>query len=229
MAAWAWSIWQHRWRLEDELLQEDPDDRERHIEILTQACRALEYAHEIGILHRDIKPANIMVGTFGEVYVMDWGLAVSLGDVQLGLPRAIESKAVVGTPAYIAPEMTIGASERFAPSTDVYLLGAVLFEVATGKPPHSGRTLFEVFRSSYEGKPRNYPAHVPKELQTVIDRASPRSRADRARVHGADSKRKTLSVSVVPKARTPPWASARVRRLSQPTRRPALLPWGKPP
>ncbi|MEZ4459070.1 MAG: serine/threonine-protein kinase [bacterium] len=155
----------------DELLQEDPDDRERHIEILTQACRALEYAHEIGILHRDIKPANIMVGTFGEVYVMDWGLAVSLGDAELGLPRAIESKSVVGTPAYIAPEMTIGASERLAPSTDVYLLGAVLFEVATGEPPHSGRTLFEVFRSSYEGKPRVYPAHVPKELQSVISRA----------------------------------------------------------
>ncbi len=161
------------------LLEEDPMNLDRHLDILMQACRALEYAHDIGVLHRDIKPENIMVGTFGEVYVMDWGLAVSTKGGLYGLPDAKESTAIVGTPAYIAPEMTIGDGLRLAPSTDVYLLGAVLYEIVTGTAPHCGSSLFEVFRSSYEGAARKYPDTLPREMKEIIERAMALKNEDR--------------------------------------------------
>ena len=161
------------------LLEEDPMNLDRHLDILMQACRALEYAHDIGVLHRDIKPENIMVGTFGEVYVMDWGLAVSTNGGLHGLPDAKASTAIVGTPAYIAPEMTIGDGHRLAASTDVYLLGGVLYEIVTGRAPHQGNSLFEVFRSSYEGKERPYPADLPREMREIIEKAMTLKNEDR--------------------------------------------------
>jgi serine/threonine protein kinase len=163
----------------ENILREDPMNLDRHLDILMQACRAFEYAHDIGVIHRDIKPENVMVGTFGEVYVMDWGLAVSVNDGQFGLPNAKESTSIVGTPAYIAPEMTIGDGKRLAPSTDVYLLGGVLYEIVTGKAPHEGKSLFEVFRSSYEGKERPYPTNLPREMKEIIERAMALKNEDR--------------------------------------------------
>ncbi len=163
------------------ILREDPTNLDRHLDILMQACRAFEYAHDIGVLHRDIKPENVMVGTFGEVYVMDWGLAVSLNDGQFGLPNAKDSTAIVGTPAYIAPEMTIGDGQRLAASTDVYLLGGVLYEIVTGRAPHQGKSLFEVFRSAYEGKERPYPDALPREMKEIIEKAMALKNEDRFR------------------------------------------------
>ncbi|MBM4362816.1 MAG: serine/threonine protein kinase, partial [Deltaproteobacteria bacterium] len=96
-----------------------------HLRVLMQVASALHFAHDRGILHRDVKPENVMLGRFDEVYVVDWGIAVSLRDDQdPRLPRVAEATDLAGTPAYLAPEMLEGDPSRLGPWTDVYLLGA---------------------------------------------------------------------------------------------------------
>ena len=107
-----------------------------NLDILLRICDAIAFAHAQGIVHRDLKPDNIMIGEFGEVLVLDWGLAVALeGEM---------SRATVpgGTPAYMAPEMLNPPCE-ICRQSDVYLLGALLFEILTGKPPHGGKSAKE--------------------------------------------------------------------------------------
>src|SRR5262249_39005363 len=131
------------------------EDLPRFLQIFEQVCQALAYAHARGVIHRDLKPANIMVGAFGEVQVMDWGLAkvlnrvdepAAVGDmtVEGGSVRTLrsdsladESRAgsVAGTPAYMAPEQARGQTDRLDERADVFGLGAILCEVLTGKPP----------------------------------------------------------------------------------------------
>jgi len=96
-----------------------PDDRLRaHVEILLQVANALALAHSRGVLHRDVKPDNVMIGEFGEVYLVDWGVA-------LELPGDAGPRHLVGTPQFLAPEM-LDAQLPLGPGTDVYLLGATL-------------------------------------------------------------------------------------------------------
>lgn len=112
------------------------DLEEWNLRVLLQVGNALRYAHSRGVIHRDIKPDNVMIGAFGEVYLLDWGIALGVEGGELA--PAQESSAVVGTPAYMAPEM-VDRGPDAAPldrRTDVYLLGAVLYEVLSGKPPH---------------------------------------------------------------------------------------------
>ena len=111
-----------------------------HVGVLIQVCNAMAFAHDRDVIHRDLKPENVMIGEFGEVYVLDWGIALSLVDDGSGrLPLATRSRTVAGTPAYMAPEMLRGGP--LGPLTDVYLLGGLLYEILTGRPPHAGRTL----------------------------------------------------------------------------------------
>jgi serine/threonine protein kinase len=122
-----------------------------HLEILLEVSLAIAFAHSRGVIHRDIKPGNVMIGDYGEVLVVDWGLAVALRPLTtLGgaetwtladLPRAA---LVCGTPAYMSPETAIADRERIGTATDVYLLGAVLFHVLYGRPPHKGKSVQEV-------------------------------------------------------------------------------------
>ncbi|MCA9489253.1 MAG: serine/threonine protein kinase, partial [Myxococcales bacterium] len=100
------------------------DDRprlRRLLDLLAQVGRAVAHAHASGVVHRDLKPDNVMVGPFGEVQVMDWGLGWALDD---GAP----SDEIAGTPAYMAPEQARGQAGLLGPPTDVYALGAVLYE-----------------------------------------------------------------------------------------------------
>ena len=114
----------------------------RLLRALADVCLAIEFAHEHGVIHRDIKPANIMLGDFGEVYVLDWGVARVLDDgPQHAAVRDIvtvegetQVGAVMGTPGYMAPEQALGYG--MTPAIDVYALGCVLFEVLTGEPLH---------------------------------------------------------------------------------------------
>jgi serine/threonine-protein kinase len=103
-----------------------------------QVCNAISFAHSRGMIHRDLKPSNVMIGSFGEVLVLDWGLAVCLRDDGDGrLPLARDCKTLVGTPCYMAPELMrgpAGLSER----TDLYLLGGMLHEIVEGQPPNQG-------------------------------------------------------------------------------------------
>ncbi len=140
------------------LLKERPSaahDLPRFLGVFEAVCQAVGYAHSKGVIHRDLKPANVMVGAFGEVQVMDWGLAKVLGSPRGGPPpgegpagsvvqtdrsggAGAESRpgSVMGTPAYMAPEQALGQVERLDRRCDVFGLGAILCEVLTGRPPY---------------------------------------------------------------------------------------------
>lgn len=164
----------------EELLDEvHADPVGRDVQILIQVCRALDYSHSLGIIHRDIKPSNVMVGEFGEVYLVDWGLAVSLDERFANIPQKKDANEVVGTPAFMAPEMTTGDGEKLGTFTDVYLLGAMLYYLVTGKPPHPGKTLFDALRASYEGRPRTYSDEIGAELIEICEQAMAREPEER--------------------------------------------------
>ncbi|HEY0192697.1 MAG TPA: serine/threonine-protein kinase [Kofleriaceae bacterium] len=115
---------------------------QRLLRAFAEVCLAIELAHEHGVIHRDIKPTNIMLGDFGEVYVLDWGVAMVVGDgsaspsIQDVAAAEGETQvgAVMGTPGYMPPEQALGYS--ITPAIDVYALGCVLFEILTGEPLH---------------------------------------------------------------------------------------------
>src|SRR5262245_52843394 len=133
----------------------DPSaDRGRFVSVFEQVCQAVAYAHAHDVIHRDLKPANVMVGAFGEVQVMDWGLAKVLTNRPEAPPDDEETAAgtavislrdsdgeftqagsVLGTPAYLPPEQAVGAVHKVGPRSDVFGLGAVLAVILTGKPP----------------------------------------------------------------------------------------------
>ncbi len=149
-----------------------PDHLAPHLEVLRAVCRAVEAAHAQGILHRDIKPDNVLVGDFGEVLVVDWGLAIAFGDPPFDdMPRVTETTLVVGTPRYMAPEMAVGDGRALGPATDVYLLGATLHHVLTGDSRHQGEHLMELLYEAYASEPFAYDAAVPEELARIANRA----------------------------------------------------------
>src|SRR5262245_13723505 len=132
-----------------ELLQErssPADGLPRLLQVFEQVCQTVAYAHSRGILHRDLKPDNIMVGAFGEVQVMDWGLAKVLdrpgeeGTVHPASDVRLQTQAgtVAGTPAYMAPEQARGEVGQLDARADVFGLGAILCAILTGRPPFLG-------------------------------------------------------------------------------------------
>jgi serine/threonine-protein kinase len=148
-------------------------DLPRFLSIFEQVCQTMAYAHARGVIHRDLKPSNIMVGSFGEVQVMDWGLAKVLAsggvadeaDAQLARQTVImtvrsgssgsgsESQAgsVLGTPSYMAPEQARGEIERIDERADVFGLGAILCEILTGQPPFVGESREEIRAQAARG------------------------------------------------------------------------------
>jgi serine/threonine-protein kinase len=148
------------------------DPLEFHLETLMQVSNAVHFAHSKRVLHRDLKPENVMIGSYGEVYVLDWGIALALDG-----PRP-SGDGIVGTPAYMAPEMVRSAVDELDERTDVYLLGAILHEIITGSPPHTG-TLIEVLESALASPPRAYGDDVPRPLAAIARRAMHRERAER--------------------------------------------------
>ena len=149
---------------EDDLL-------EWNLRVLMQVCNAVHFAHSRGIIHRDLKPTNVMIGSFGEVYVMDWGLALSMEPDPEGLlPLVEDAKQLAGTPQYMAPEMLGDKEVYLGPRTDVYLLGAVLYEVITDLPPHDGATMEEILMAVVRSHPE-FPPEAPAELMSVCRQA----------------------------------------------------------
>ncbi len=134
--------------------------------LVERVARGLHVAHAAGIVHRDVKPENIAIGADGEPQVMDFGLARDIdSSAKLSLPGQ-----VMGTPAYMAPEQARGDVERTDARTDVYALGAVLYEMLCGVPPHSGGTLGVVIAAILSGDvvpPGRLRPDVPRDLETI--------------------------------------------------------------
>lgn len=130
-----------------------PDPLGAHLRTFVQVCNAVDFAHSQGVLHLDLKPANVMLGAFGEVYVVDWGLAAGVDGAPAWLPPASEIRSIAGTPDYMAPELALGAGERIDERTDVYLLTAVLHEIVTGRPPHRGESVMVRLFQAYQSEP----------------------------------------------------------------------------
>ncbi|TWT75179.1 protein kinase domain-containing protein [Allorhodopirellula solitaria] len=124
---------------------------EENLTILLRVADAIRYAHSRALVHRDIKPENVMLGRFGEALVADWGLALQLsGKSQGAIASAVpdSNSAIGGTPAYMAPEQAIGQLESITILTDVYLLGAILYQILTGRPPHRGKNLLQCIQAA---------------------------------------------------------------------------------
>ncbi len=157
-------------------------DLEGHLAILQSVANAVAFAHSKGIVHRDLKPENVMVGGFGEVLVMDWGIAVDIrerADVDLRAPHKSTVTSPSGSPSYMPPELAHGLGQEIGPWTDTYLLGAILHEVLTGRPPHRGGNLTEVILAASRSAPPDFPAEVSAGLAQICRRALARRPADR--------------------------------------------------
>lgn len=162
-----------------------PESLQAGLSILLKVCDALAYAHSRGVLHCDLKPANVMVGSFGEVYLMDWGLAQLKGHGGHGagavevrrnpeMQRLRSQAKVSGTPAYMSPEQAQGRWDDFDHRTDVFSLGAVLYHVLTGRAPFAGESvqaaLLHAATNQYD-PPQLAAAHlIPPELVRIVER-----------------------------------------------------------
>lgn len=159
----------------EELLTERPDpahDRGRFVAAFEQVCQAVAYAHAHKVIHRDLKPANVMVGSFGEVQVMDWGLAKVLGNRLTGTEAdpdetvagteirsmresdgsETQAGSVLGTPAFMSPEQALGAINKIDARSDVFGLGGVLAVILTGKPPFMAGSTETIRIQAAQGK-----------------------------------------------------------------------------
>ncbi len=130
-------------------------------ELIAKVARTVSYAHEHGILHRDIKPGNILLDQKGEPHLTDFGLA-RLVESESTVTRTME---VLGTPSYMAPEQAVGNNAAISSATDVYGLGAVLYQLLTGHPPFAGGTTYETIKLLLDTEPRQ-----PRLWNSKIDR-----------------------------------------------------------
>src|SRR5256886_9154148 len=145
----------------DEVVRHEQMSIRRAVELIAKVSRTVHYAHEHGILHRDIKPGNILVDQKGEPHLTDFGLA-RLVESESTVTRTLE---VLGTPSYMAPEQAVGNNAAISSVTDVYGLGAVLYQLLTGQPPFAGGTTYETIKLLLDTEPRQ-----PRLLNSKIDR-----------------------------------------------------------
>ena len=181
--------------LRDIVHTDGPMPPRRALEVIADACQALNFSHQHGIIHRDVKPANIMISKTGAVKVMDFGIARAIADT--GNP-VTQTAAVIGTAQYLSPEQARG--ERVDARSDVYSLGCVLYEMLTGQPPFVGDTPVSVAYQHVREDPVP-PSHkhggISPELDAVVLKALAKNpdnryqsaaemRADLVRVHGGE-------------------------------------------
>jgi serine/threonine-protein kinase len=147
------------------------------LDVVAKVCDALAFAHSRGVLHCDVKPANVMVGEFGQVFLMDWGIARLLG-------HSSAERVVLGTPAYMSPEQARGDRPHLDERSDVFLLGATMYEVLTRRAPYvssdRGETLALAAACAFPS-PRVIAGQVavPLELDRIVMRAMAKSPSDR--------------------------------------------------
>ncbi|MCX7665376.1 MAG: protein kinase [Gemmataceae bacterium] len=160
-----------------------------YLNIFRQVCQAVVYAHSRRILHRDLKPSNVMLGDFGEVFVVDWGLARKLKELPAGEPLSHlgwgdetfdvnqhqKTSHLIGTPAYMAPEQAHGLSQAVDTRSDVFGLGGILCEILTGQPPYVGKDTKEIQHLAEKGdqtalKQRLEQADIDPELREIVQK-----------------------------------------------------------
>jgi WD40 repeat protein len=147
--------------------RDKPQSAGEAVRLVEVLARAVEFAHQKGIIHRDLKPANVLLESDGTPKITDFGLAkIAVG----GTPGQTQTGAVLGTPPYMAPEQAAGQVDQIGPGTDVYALGAILYELLTGRPPFLGRTPLETLdqvRTREPVPPSALQPRVPRDLETV--------------------------------------------------------------
>jgi len=155
----------------------------RAVALMAKVARAVQYAHEQGILHRDLKPGNILLDGRGEPMVGDFGLAKWLDPTS----RLTRTPSIFGTPGYIAPEQASGSDRKLTAAADVYGLGAVLFDLLAGRPPFTGEHALKTIQQAAEKpapKLRSLAPGLDRDLETVCAKCLERD--PRARYHSAD-------------------------------------------
>ena len=181
--------------LRDIVHSDGPMESQRAIEVIADACQALNFSHQHGIIHRDVKPANIMISKTGAVKVMDFGIARALSDAN----SVTQTSAVIGTAQYLSPEQARG--EKVDARSDVYSLGCVLYEILTGEPPFVGDTPVAVAYQHVREDPippSTRHAGISPELDAVVLKSLAKNpdnryqtaaemRADLIRVHSGEA------------------------------------------
>ena len=213
--------------------------RPRALGVIQRVCEAMAYAHSKGVVHRDLKPANIMVGAFGEALVMDWGLArvisddgddsssnracpsthrQDLADSDTGPVLATMEGEVVGTPAYMPPEQAAGLREAVSEKSDIYAVGALLYELLAGHAPYldggtrvSRRELLEQIIAGPPTPLELLRRDVPAELTAIVEKATMRRPDDRygSMLDMSSDLRAYLEGRVVSAHRTGAWVEAK--------------------
>lgn len=152
-----------------ELIADKKLSIKKGIALMVKVAQAVHYAHQHGIIHRDLKPSNIMVGEDGEPVVMDFGLSKMAGERD----RLTKTGTIMGTPVYMSPEQVDGDHRHMDGRSDVYSLGAILYEILTGQPPFRG-TIMEIFKQiaiDEPAAPSSINNRVPRQLDKICARA----------------------------------------------------------
>lgn len=171
------------------------------LEHFLKVCEAMHYSHRKGVIHRDLKPANIMIGPYGEVYVMDWGIARLIGAPMLDeaqqanshdlaellreAPDPDQTRAgqILGTPRYMSPQQAAGRNDTLDGRSDLFALGLILFEIVTLKPAFTAREPMELLKQVLKAQKQPcthlFNTKIPDELRAIIDKATGRKPDDR--------------------------------------------------
>lgn len=159
------------------------------LDIVIKVCDALSFAHSRGVIHCDIKPSNIMVGEFGEVYLMDWGVAIVRSEatsnfMPLRRDESEEGPTLAGTPTHMAPEQARGAADEIDERSDVFAVGALIYQALTRRSPFSANTFWATVLRAQMGAYTPIteitdPGAVPRALIEIVDRAMAKYQLDR--------------------------------------------------
>jgi serine/threonine protein kinase len=166
----------------------------RHLAILESVCQALAYAHSKGVLHLDLKPSQVIVAEFGEVYLCDWGMAAQRSPDSQSLEFVSPAEGAFGTAGFMAPEQALGDLETVGIPTDIYLLGGLVYFLATGTPPPSGATSTDRIIPARRNQMRPLDGSVPEGLRSVVETAMSANPA--RRYPDVESFRRALEASI---------------------------------
>jgi eukaryotic-like serine/threonine-protein kinase len=188
--------------------------------LMQQICQGVEAAHKRGVLHRDLKPANVLLTKDNIPKITDFGLAKRIEEKDQGQTR---TGAILGTPSYMAPEQAMGRAKEVGPAADIYSLGAVLYDMLTGRPPFRGETVMDTLNQVQKLEPlppRDLVPKVPLDLQTICLKALEKDPKKRYETAGAmaDDLRRFLAGEPILARPTPAWE----RAAKWARRRPAL-------